>query len=90
MITKFRITNKRNAFIAAVQSQRAQDFAIAKSRRQFKHEASDKTPYVPGQLGLSVVATAIQKEYGGILNRTGRKLLAKATRKARPRFYNYQ
>ncbi|MEK3718912.1 hypothetical protein [Paenibacillus sp. FSL R7-0333] len=90
MKTKFRITNKRHAFIAAVQSQRAKDFAEAKSRRQFKHEASDKVAYKPGKLGPSVVATAIQKEYGGVLNRTGRKLLAKTRREARPRFYSYQ
>ncbi|MBW4083578.1 hypothetical protein [Paenibacillus sp. S150] len=90
MKSKFRITNKRNAFIAAIQSQRAKDYAEAKSRRQFKHEPSEKVAYIPGSLGPSVVTTAIKKEYGGIVNRTGRKLLAKTQKEERPRFYSHQ
>lgn len=88
MKTKFRITSKKNALIAAMQSQCAKDFAQYKSGRQFKHEDSDKKAYEPGTLGLSMVSQAIQKEYGGFLNRSGRKLLAKTRREACPRFYN--
>lgn len=88
MPIKFRNTNKKYSLIAAIQSQYAKDFAQFKSGRQFKHEASDKKAYEPGTLGLSMVSQAIQKEYGGFLNRAGRKLLAKTRREARPRFYN--
>lgn len=90
MKTKFRITNKRLALIAALQSGAALDYAVAKSRRQFKREKSEKKAYVPGHIGLSVVSDAIDKEYGGILNRSGRKLLAKTRREARPRLYSNQ
>ncbi|MDF9845109.1 MULTISPECIES: hypothetical protein [unclassified Paenibacillus] len=88
MPIKFRNTNKKYSLIAAIQSQCAKDFAQYKSGRRFKREASDKKAYKPGTLGLSMVSQAIQKEYGGYLNRSGRKLLAKAGRVSRPRFYN--
>lgn len=88
MSTKFRITNKFHAFIAAIQSQRAKDYADSKAPRQYKHEASKKKAYIPGTLGLSTVSAAIQKEYGGILDRSARKLLAETRQEARPRFYN--
>ncbi|OKP97752.1 hypothetical protein [Paenibacillus sp. P46E] len=88
MPTKFQFSNKKFALIAALQSGAAYDLANVKSRRQFKHEASEKKAYVPGSLGLSSVSATIKKEYGGILNRTGRKLLAKTRREARPRFYS--
>lgn len=90
MKTTFRITNKRFAFIAALQAGAARDYAIAKSRRQFKHEASIKLAYVPGTLGLSVVAAAIQKEYGGIISKANRKGKAKRTGKPRPLFYSHK
>ncbi|KGE20670.1 hypothetical protein [Paenibacillus wynnii] len=75
MTIKFRITNKHSALIAALQAGAARDFAVAKSRRQFKHEKSTKKAYVPGNLGPSVVATAIKKEFGTILSRKERKAL---------------
>ncbi|ETT46239.1 hypothetical protein BSK66_31715 [Paenibacillus odorifer] len=90
MKTKFRITNKKHAFIAAVQSQAAKEFALFKSRRQFKHEPSEKTAYKPGSLGPSVVATAIIKEYGGIIPRSLRKAKAKRTGKPFIKFYSHQ
>lgn len=49
-----------------------------------------KSAYKPGSLGPSEVSVAINKEYGGVLNRSGRKLLAKTRREARPRFYSHQ
>ncbi|MDF9844185.1 MULTISPECIES: hypothetical protein [unclassified Paenibacillus] len=88
MKNKLGSINKRYSLIAALQAGAAYDYAILKSRRQFKHEASDKKAYEPGTLGLSMVSKEIQKEYGGIMNRAGRKLLAKTRREARPRFYN--
>lgn len=81
---------KTNASIVFKQASVARRFALSKSRRQFKHEPSEKKAYVPGYIGLSAVSDAIDKEYGGILNRTGRKLLAKTRREARPRFYSHQ
>lgn len=86
----FRITNKRHALITALQSGAARDFALVKSRRQFKHEPSEKTAYKPGSLGPSVVATAIIKEYGGIIPRSLRKAKAKRTGKPFIKFYSHQ
>lgn len=90
MTTKFRITNKRSALTAALQAGAARDFAIFKSNRKFKREASNKEAYVPGTLGLSVVATAIKKEYGGIISKANRKGKAKRTGMPRPLFYSHQ
>lgn len=82
------ISNKRYALIAALQAGAAYDFAIIKSRRQFKHDPSEKTAYIPGKLGPSVVATAIKKKYGGIISRKERKEFAIFNGESRARFYN--
>ncbi|AOZ91602.1 hypothetical protein [Paenibacillus crassostreae] len=64
---------KKYSLTAALQAGAAYDFAILKSRRQFKREKSDKKKYVPGKLGLSAVSTAIKKEFGTILSRKERR-----------------
>lgn len=90
MLTKSRISIKRIALIAALQAGAARDYAMVKSRRQFKHEKPEKTAYVRGTLGPSVVATAIKKQYGGIISRADRKALAKHTGQSRTLFYSHQ
>lgn len=90
MKPRYHITNKRHAFIAAIQSQRAKDFAIAKYRRRFKHEASKELPYKHGSLGPSVVATAMIREFGTVLSRSLRKAKAKRTGKPFIKFYNHK
>lgn len=83
-----RITNKKHAFTAALQAGAARDFALFKSRRQFKREASDKKPYKPGSIGPSAVVTAIKDAFSGIiLNRSERKRLAKANGEPVKKFY---
>ncbi|OIB04861.1 hypothetical protein AK95_14695 [Paenibacillus sp. LC231] len=83
-----KITNKKYALTAALQAGAAHEFALIKSRRQFKREASGKTPYKPGSIGPSVVATAISKAFHGvILNRSERKRLAKIDGKPFQKFY---
>ncbi|OMC99156.1 hypothetical protein MKX34_26590 [Paenibacillus sp. FSL R5-0636] len=81
---------KTNATILLKQATAARQFALFKSRRQFKHEPSEKTAYKPGTLGSSVVATAIIKEYGGIIPRSLRKAKAKRTGKPFIKFYSHQ
>lgn len=78
---------KRNLFKAALQAGAARDFAIFKSRRQFKHDRSEKMTYKPGSIGLSIVSAAIKKEYGSVLTRSERKRLAKETGKSFQAFY---
>ncbi|MFD5020036.1 hypothetical protein ACFWMP_14130 [Paenibacillus sp. NPDC058367] len=90
MKPKFRITNKRHALVAALQSGAAKDFAIAKYRRKYKHEASKKVTYSPGSLGPSVVTAAIIKEYGGVLTRSIRKAKAKRTGEPFIKFYSHK
>lgn len=90
MITKSRISNKRTALTAALQAGAARDYAMVKSRRQFKKEKTAKTAYAPGTLGLSVVATAIKKQYGDIISRADRKALAKHTGQSPTLFYSHQ
>ncbi|WP_338842084.1 hypothetical protein [Paenibacillus glucanolyticus] len=82
-----KITNKKYALTAALQAGAAHDFALFKSRRQFKSEASEKKPYKPGSIGTSIIATAIKKEFGSILSRSERKMLAKAYKKPLQKFY---
>ncbi|OMD19966.1 hypothetical protein BJP48_31545 [Paenibacillus odorifer] len=81
---------KTNATILLKQATAARQFALIKSNRQFKHEPSEKTAYKPGSLGPSVVATAIIKEYGGIITRSLRKAKAKRTGKPFIKFYSHQ
>ncbi|OMD19947.1 hypothetical protein BJP48_31560 [Paenibacillus odorifer] len=81
---------KTNATILFKQATAARQFALIKSRRQFKHEPSEKTAYKLGSLGPSVVATAIIKEYGGIIPRSLRKAKAKRTGKPFIKFYSHQ
>lgn len=76
-----RITNKKYALIAAY------DYAVAKARRQFKRPANEDKPYKRGELGPSVVATAIKEHYGRIMPRRERKQLAKATGRPMTKFY---
>lgn len=83
-----KITNKKYALTAALQAGAAHEFALIKSRRQFKHEASGKTPYKPGSIGPSAVATAIQEEYAGFaFTRRDRRYLAKVSRQPFQKFY---
>lgn len=82
-----KITNKKYALTAALQAGAAHDFALFKSRRQFKREASEKKPYKPGSIGPSIIATAIKKEFGSILSRSERKMLAKAYKKPLQKFF---
>jgi hypothetical protein len=81
---------KTNATIVFKQAAAARRFALAKSRRQFKRQASGKVAYVPGSIGLSMVAAAIEKEYGGIISKANRKGKAKRTGQPRTRFYSHQ
>lgn len=84
-----RITNKKHALIAALQSGAAYDYAVAKSRRQFRRPKSEKQAYKPGSLGPSAVATAVKEEFHGlILSRRERKELVKASRAPVKKFYS--
>lgn len=80
-------TDKKYSLKAALQAGAAYDYAQFKSRRQFKHEPSDKKPYKPGSIGPSVVATAIKKEFGAIFSRKERKQLAEISGKPFQKFY---
>ncbi|MGW8823398.1 hypothetical protein ACWGNU_14855 [Paenibacillus lautus] len=83
-----KITNKKYALTAALQAGAAHEFALIKSRRQFKPEATEKKPYKPGSIGPSVVATAIKDAFHGvILNRSERKRIAKIDGKPFQKFY---
>lgn len=82
-----KITNKKHALTAALQAGAAHEFALIKSRRQFKREALEKKPYKPGSIGPSIIAIAIKKEFGSILSRSERKMLAKAYKKPLQKFY---
>jgi len=68
---------KKNLYKAFLQAGAAFKYAEFKSRRQFKHEPSDKKAYKPGSIGLSIVSEAIKKEFGSVLSRKERKRLAK-------------
>ncbi|MFU1797640.1 hypothetical protein ACM1RC_27500 [Paenibacillus azoreducens] len=78
---------KKNLYKAYLQAGAAYKYAEFKARRQFKRERSEKTPYKPGSIGLSVISSAIKKEYGRILSRKERKSLAKAFGKPFKAFY---
>ncbi|WP_339193122.1 hypothetical protein [Paenibacillus sp. FSL W8-1287] len=83
-----KITNKKYALTAALQAGAAHEFALIKSRRQFKREALEKKPYKPGSIGPSVVATAIKNTFHGvILSRSERKRLAKIDGTPFQKFY---
>lgn len=82
-----RISNKKDALTVALHSGAAYDYAIAKSRRQFKRPKSEKTPYERGGLGPSVISTAIKEHYGWVMPRLLRKKLAKATSQPMTKFY---
>lgn len=83
-----RITNKKHALTAALQAGAAHDFAIIKSRRQFKREAIEKKPYKPGSIGPSVIVTAIKDTFHGVvLSRRERRRLAKIDGKPFQKFY---
>lgn len=82
-----RFENKKDALKAALQAGAAHEYAVLKSRRQFKRPAQDKKEYERGSLGPSTVATAIKKEFGRILSRRERKQLAKSTGKPFQKFY---
>lgn len=70
--------NKKVALTAAKQAGAAKAFAVWKSRRQFKREKTEKSPYVPGTIGLSEVSAAIRKEYAGqVASRKSRKKIDK-------------
>lgn len=43
--------------------------------------------YKPGSIGPSAIATAIKKEFGSVLSRGERKMLAKAYKQPLKRFY---
>lgn len=79
---------KAMAFRIAKQAGAARDFAILKSRRQYKKPKSTKVAYTPGTLGLSQVSEAIKKDHGAILSRRERKALAKQQGVAMTRYYN--
>ncbi|MBU5672683.1 hypothetical protein [Paenibacillus brevis] len=83
-----RFANKKDALTASIQSGAANDFALFKSRRQFKRTVSEKKAYKPGNIGPSVIATAIKNAYGSILSRHERKQIAKSTGQPVQKFYS--
>lgn len=72
---------------AALQAGAAHDYAILKSRRQYKREKSDKKAYVPGSIGLSAVSTAMQKEFGTVIPRSERREVSKYLQRPFLKFY---
>ncbi|PAD73940.1 hypothetical protein [Paenibacillus campinasensis] len=83
------IPNKKHALTAALQAGAARDFALIKSRRQFKRGASDKPPYKPGGIGPSGVAERIKSMFNGVvLSRKDRRQWAKDTGTAFRPFYS--
>ncbi|MNW38926.1 hypothetical protein D3C74_160060 [compost metagenome] len=87
MKTNNRFANKKDALTAALQAGAALDLAVAKSRRQFKRQASGKKAYEHGSIGSSQVSKSIKDAFGRILTRRERKQAAKETGKPFQKFY---
>ncbi|MNW58316.1 hypothetical protein D3C74_361720 [compost metagenome] len=87
MKTNTRFASKKDALTASLQAGAAHDLAVAKSRRQFKRQASEKKAYKPGELGISEVSKAIKEEYGRILPRHTRRWIAKTSEQPFQKFY---
>ncbi|GIO40180.1 hypothetical protein J41TS12_50410 [Paenibacillus antibioticophila] len=79
--------SKKDARMAFDQSAAARVVAQFNFNRRYKRSASEKKAYKPGNIGPSVIATAIKNAYGRILSRRERKQIAERTGQPVQKFY---
>ncbi|GIO40195.1 hypothetical protein J41TS12_50560 [Paenibacillus antibioticophila] len=80
--------SKKDARTALNQSNAARVVAQFNINRRYKRTASEKKAYKPGNIGPSVIATAIKEHYGRIIPRRSRKYIAKVGGQPVPKFYS--
>jgi hypothetical protein len=80
--------DKMQAFRVARQAGKLRELAELKKGTRLKAPRSTKAPYQPGSIGMSKVSKEIKENYGHVVSRKGRRLLAKTDKKEFVRFYN--
>jgi hypothetical protein len=84
-----RFANPKDALKASLQAGAAHDYAVVKSGRRYKKEASTKKAYEPGTIGSSQVVQDIKEVWHGLVpSRCERRMLSKMHDVPFQRFYS--